>query len=62
MKTKTSKILKIFMILVCVVIALCLVACSERTTEGTGGDKPIDDNNNNNNTPSLKMSQKEAFA
>ncbi|MGN0768661.1 MAG: hypothetical protein ACI4M8_04805, partial [Christensenellales bacterium] len=44
-----------------VIIALCLVACSERTTEDPG-NTVIDDPTNNNNTPSLKMSQKEAFA
>ena len=60
MKTKSKNLFKIFLLLVCVLLALSLVACSERQkTEEVGPDVPPDDDNK---VQPLTMSQSEAFA
>ena len=61
MKTKSKNLFKIFLLLVCVLLALSLVACSERQkTDEVDPDKPI--GGDDNKVQPLTMSQSEAFA
>ena len=61
MSSKTSKLLKFFMILVCVVLAFSIVACSERNNSNENPVNPSDPSKPEP-TPSVTLSKTEAFA